>query len=477
MNMRKSNVAKKRRKRGSHRGVIVFFVVLVLLGLICGFAFWYIHSNNPIYQRPEVVSEIGEETKHLEKNENNYINVYYPVFYKTNIDSVIQSKVNEYIQNFKEQNQRYVELTDTTKADLKIGYKSYQVTEDIASVLLTVYQRKEFEENYSTEYYTFVFDLKNDKEILLSDLFKGRYLNYISSLVEERIKLTKSSSDIVYEKLRSALCPTANNFSKFILKEDRIVFYFDKNRFSDSDTNEICSVEISYGDMNGYFKRGYLESKTTQEDYLYDQVNGPVDDRLPTVVLTFDDGPGKNTQKVVEILREYNAVASFFMLGERINYVEPEVLMNLITEGSSINSHSYSHANFKNLTAEQIQQEIQNTTIAIYNVTEYNIRFFRPPYGSYNDFVKENAFFPLVLWSVDPRDWDTDDPNVVYENVINNVSDGDVVLLHEIHDSTVEALPRILEELNHRGYQIVTIEEMVDSLGSKLPRGVVIENN
>lgn len=478
MNTRKTNLAKKKKKRkGIKRITIVIWVIVLIFIVISIFAYLYIHSSNPIYQNPNVLNEVGTKNDLFEKNENNYVSVFYPSFDSPRVDEIIKNKVDERVRKFKDKNTEYAELTNTTKADLKIGYQSFKVTEDVASVLLTVYERQPFKEEYSSEYYTFLFDLKNDKQIFLSDIFKGRYLNYISSLVEKYITVATKDSDIVYEMMREALCPTTDNFSNFVLKDDRMIFYFKKDKFTNSEVAGRYAVEISYDEMKGYFRRGYLECKTNQEDYLYDQINGPVDDRLPTVVITFDDGPGKNTQKVVDILREHNAVASFFMLGERINYVEPEVLMNLIMEGSSIDSHSYSHADFKKLSAEQIQKEIQDTTIAIYNATEYNIRFFRPPYGSYNEYVKENAFFPFILWSVDPRDWDTDNPDVVYENVMNNVSDGDVILLHEIHDSTIEALPRILEELNNRGYQIVTIEEMVDYLRFKLSEGVFVENN
>lgn len=478
MSTRKMNSSKKKNKvRKVRRSVIITFMFILLFIIIGIFAYVYIHSNNPIYQNPKVLNGIGTENDFLEKNENNYVNVYYPSFNSPQVDETIKIKVDECVKEFKEKNTKYAELTDTNKADLKIGYESFKVTDDVASVLLTVYEREAFEEEYSSKYYTFLFDLRNDKQIFLSDIFKGRYLNYISSLAEEKIVRFSKDSNIDYEMMRDALCPTTDKFSNFILKDDRMIFYFNKDEFTNEDVVGRYAVEITYDEMYGYFKRGYLECKTNQDDYWYGLVNGPVDDRLPTVVITFDDGPGKNTQKVVDILREHNAVASFFMLGERINYVESDVLMNLLNEGSTINSHSYSHADFSKLTAEAIQDEIQKTTIAVYEATEYNVRFFRPPYGSYNDLVKENAFFPLVLWSVDPRDWDTDDPNVVYENVINAVSDGDVILLHEIHDSTVEALPRILEELNNRGYQIVTIEEMADNLRFKTPKGVFVENN
>lgn len=477
MNTKKSHQTKRntgvrrhmRRPKILTIAFITLFITIILSHL-------YTQAKNPIYDAPEVVDVSGENKSYSEKNLNNHISVLYPTFNCKKIDKIILNKVNEYVEAFKEKNTEYVELTDTTKADLKIGYESYKATDDVMSVLLKISEREAFEETYKSEYYALAFDPKNDIKISLDDLFKGRYLNYISSYVEDY--LNNLDDEIDYERMRQALYPSSDNFSAFTLDSDKITFYFDKSKFTDKEVNDHYIVEIPYYDMYGFFRRGYLDSKVEQDDYVYDQVFGLVDERVPSIAITFDDGPGKYTQEIVDILREYNAVATFFMLGERIDMVEPEVLDNLLNEGSTINSHSYSHKDFKRLSAESIKNDVTSTRDKIYDVTGgYEIRFFRPPYGSYNDTVKENVPYPLVMWSVDTRDWATDDPDVVYENSINNIQDGDVILLHEVHESTVVALPRILETLKEQGFQFVTIEEMYDIKNSKLQRGVIIENN
>lgn len=477
--MTTENTKKERKKvRRSRRKNTMIKVIVTLLLVTIAFSYLYNHSKNPIYRKPKVERNTQSDNVNSisERNDNNFISVSYPVFDKENIDNTLESKVNEYIEEFKSKNDEYVELTDTTKADLKIGYESFEATDNIVSVLLNVSERKAFEEEYTTRNYTFTFDLENDKEISLDEIFKGRYLNYISSYIEDLVVNYSNETDISYDKMRNILYPSLENFSKFICDKNKIAFYFDKRDFKEVETTGNYVFEIPYYDMYGYFRSGYLDSKVEQDEYIYSQIFGPVDERVPSVAITFDDGPGKYTEEIVDILREHNSVATFFMLGERLDLVEPEVLDELLTEGSTINSHSYSHSNFKKLSAESIKKDITDTKDKIYDITGgYEIRFFRPPYGSYNDTVKENVPYPLVLWTVDTRDWDTDDPNVVLENAINNIQDGDVILLHEVHESTVEALPGILEALAEKGYQTVTIEEMYDMQNSKLKRGVIIE--
>lgn len=477
--MTTGNTKKERRKvRRSRRKNTMIKVIVTLLLVTIAFSYLYNHSKNPIYRKPKVERNTQSDNVNSisERNDNNFISVSYPVFDKENIDNILESKVNEYIEEFKSRNDEYVELTDTTKADLKIGYESFEATDNIVSVLLNVSERKAFEEEYTTRNYTFTFDLENDKEISLDEIFKGRYLNYISSYIEDLVVNYSNETDISYDKMRNILYPSLENFSKFICDKNKITFYFDKRDFKEVETTGNYVFEIPYYDMYGYFRSGYLDCKVEQDEYMYSQIFGPVDERVPSVAITFDDGPGKYTEEIVDILREHNSVATFFMLGERLDLVEPEVLDELLTEGSTINSHSYSHSNFKKLPAESIKKDITDTKDKIYDITGgYEIRFFRPPYGSYNDTVKENVPYPLVLWTVDTRDWDTDDPNVVLENAINNIQDGDVILLHEVHESTVEALPGILEALAEKGYQTVTIEEMYDMQNSKLKRGVIIE--
>ncbi len=464
---------KKRRavKTRHMSGVLKFFLVILFITIVM--IIWgvlYIYINNPLYKPPKVESEIeNQATSHVyEKESNNQVDILYPTFNILYFDKIIENMINEKRETFDQKNEKYKELTDTTKADLKIGYKSYKISDFLVSVVFDISEREAFDTEYENRYVTYNFDLKNEKQISLNDLFKGRYLNYISSYIENEL-INKEGLD--YEKLRLALYPSEENFSNFLLKDDRILFYFDKYSSVGMD---LC-VEIPYEDISEYIKRGYLESKVKKEDYLYDNISGPIDDRVPTVVLTFDDGPSKNTDDVVDILRKYNAVATFFMVGYRLDTVEDDVLKNLLEEGSTINSHSYDHTSFTKLSGSKIQKQVEDTANLIYEKTGYNIRFVRPPYGSYNDKVKQNCEYPLVNWSVDPRDWDTSDPDVVYENVMSVVEDGDVILLHETHDSTIEALPKILEKLNEMGYQTVTMEEMVDNLSDKLKRRVVIE--
>ena len=221
-----------------------------------------------------------------------------------------------------------------------------------------------------------------------------------------------------------------------------------------------------------FFSNAFMYAESINDEEVFIK-NGSRDKKL--IALTFDDGPHpKETNQVLDVLNKYNIKGTFFVAGKHANwYSDPLIRAN--KEGHEIGNHTFNHPDITHLTNEQLEEEILKCEEILIKLTGKKPTLFRPPYGSYNDTVKTNVPFPLVLWSIDTMDWNTDDPNVVYENAIGNIEDGDVILLHEVHESTIEALPMILEALKEKGYQTVTIEEMYDMQYSKLKRGVIIE--
>ncbi|WP_139187782.1 polysaccharide deacetylase family protein [Bacillus tuaregi] len=182
------------------------------------------------------------------------------------------------------------------------------------------------------------------------------------------------------------------------------------------------------------------------------------------IALTFDDGPSPQvTPRILETLKQHGAKATFFMLGSRVQYY-PELAKQVAAEGHEIGNHTGSHPNLSKLNEEQIKQEIVGASQIIEEVIGLSPAYFRPPYGVYNPIVEKVAFehnSPIVLWSVDSLDWKNRNPEGVNQLVKDTISPGSIVLLHDIHSSTADALPLLMTELKKEGYQFVTVTELL----------------
>lgn len=191
------------------------------------------------------------------------------------------------------------------------------------------------------------------------------------------------------------------------------------------------------------------------------------------VALTYDDGPnGESTTIILDVLKENNAKATFFMLGKNV-YNFKEQAIRTANEGHELANHSYSHPQLTKLSVARINQEIQGTQKAISSVTGITPKLLRVPYGAFNQTVKNNAGLPLIQWNIDTLDWKTRSAKKTIDAVLNNVKDGDIVLMHSIHISTAEATKTIVPELIKRGYTLVTISELAEARGVKLQNGKV----
>ena len=201
-----------------------------------------------------------------------------------------------------------------------------------------------------------------------------------------------------------------------------------------------------------------------------------LDPKGKMIALTFDDGPGvKATARILAALEKVGGRATFFMLGENAA-AHPDLARQVAQAGHLVGTHTNSHKSLIRLTAQEMLQEVELSLNNIQKATGVRPAILRPPYGNVNDLVKETLDLPLVNWSVDTRDWDSRDAQKVYDHILANVRDGDIVLMHDIYDSTAEAVEMVLPELVKRGYQLVTVEELFAYKGLSLKAGKVYYN-
>jgi len=191
------------------------------------------------------------------------------------------------------------------------------------------------------------------------------------------------------------------------------------------------------------------------------------DHKLMRIAITFDDGPDlKYTPQILDILKEKKVKATFFVVGIQVNKY-PEVVQRMEDEGHMIGNHSYTHTSFTKLTAEQLKQEIDSTDKKIEEIIGYTPEIVRPPYGAINDEVRANLESygkEVVIWNIDPRDWDGSSVKAMLDNILTNARDGGNILLHSFGSkhvkNTVELLPTVIDKLEQLGYTFVTIDEL-----------------
>lgn len=198
-----------------------------------------------------------------------------------------------------------------------------------------------------------------------------------------------------------------------------------------------------------------------------------LDKKKPMIALTFDDGPSiAYTTRIVNQLEKYNARATFFVLGVQLQSKEAKKLVAKSAKyGNEIASHTYSHKNLATLSVADIRKESLDTENLIYKITGKTPALTRPPYGSINNNVKSTITTPLILWSIDTRDWQTRNSSMTISRVLNEVHDGDIVLMHDIYDATATAAETLIPQLVNKGYQLVTVSELAELKSVKLQRG------
>ena len=194
------------------------------------------------------------------------------------------------------------------------------------------------------------------------------------------------------------------------------------------------------------------------------------------VALTFDDGPsGKYTRKLLDGLYDRGVQATFLLCGYRMKDY-PDLTKRILDEGHEIGYHGYSHKNMKQMSRRDIARELEDSQALLPEGCQPV--FLRPPGGCCSDAVRQVAKvrnLAILGWSVDPRDWATHDVSSIEHFVLKNVKDGDIVLLHDMSDSSVQAALEIVDVLLEKNYEIVTVSRLVRIRGAKLRPGQVYD--
>lgn len=220
----------------------------------------------------------------------------------------------------------------------------------------------------------------------------------------------------------------------------------------------------------GKLKVGLTECEFNKKGELVSKKESSIDPKKPMVALTFDDGPGKRTGELLAQLEKYNAHATFFMLGQNVSRY-PDVVKKMKEIGCELGNHSYSHKNLAKASVAGITDEVGKTNTNIAQIAGEGATVMRPPYGAISDTLKATVGMPMILWNIDTLDWKTRNAQKTIETTMNNVDDGDIILLHDIHTESVDAALKLIPMLEKVGYQLVTVSELAAAKGVTLENG------
>ncbi|MCL1803499.1 MAG: polysaccharide deacetylase family protein [Eubacteriaceae bacterium] len=389
--------------------------------------------------------ELGLSASYIRDEGMYYAHCVYPDTELPNIDSTIEAIVKDFEAAAYDEYLSSRQEGHTGKASFAMQCKTYSIANGFGVVLIDGTYTDSISESPKDYFRSLHVDLNNDRIIALPELYD---LTREKSLLEiiERQALN------YYPHIEISL--NRRDFDSIAILTDGLSLAIERGKYLPASEGPI-SITVPYqviGDL-------IIASPLTVEkrDYSY------IDPNKKVIALTFDDGPSDHTLRLVDVLRRHNAKGSFFVLGSQIkNY--HETLRKVDEAGYQVLGHSWSHRNLTQLSKDEIRQDSLLTSMAIYRATGRVPRYIRPPYGSYNDTVREACHdigISLVNWNVDTEDWKSRNVDSIVAEVARSARDGCIVLFHDIYPTTVEAIEIIVPELVRQGYQLLTVDELL----------------
>lgn len=420
--------------------------------------------------------EVGVIESDLSETDTMMYSIHYPQFSVETIDADIKKFVKK-IKKTADKAREESKLNE--KGIVYINYDSYLLGSNIASVNFYVEINLPGYANPITSISSKHYDLSDGEILSIEDLFHGDYIEAISQYCKNQIFADESIKDNFNpETIEMYLLPKKENFENFLLTKDGMIISFSHDKIRASFRE--YQVFIPYDELKPYLSFDYQSDKIEipkREDMVIEETEKvKINPDKPMIALTFDDGPQpKVTNRILDILKQYNSRATFFVVGNRLNNF-PDTLQRIVRENSEIGSHTYNHKSLSMLSKKVMKKEVTEVDKVLESIIGTKTAILRPPYGAVNDTVREGVNKPMIYWSVDTEDWKSRDTDKIVKHVMSNVKDGDVILFHDLYDTTAAAIEILVPKLVEQGYQIVTVSEMYEAKGIKLEPGKVYYN-
>ncbi len=406
-------------------------------------------TNSP-YSHIRIVTDVSND-KYLP------FAIQYPTTVHANINEQIVAIVDyEKQQYIKEMQSLHSKYDKNIIGELNISFEMYEFEENYYSFLLQT-KRSIPGKKPTHSYNTVVMDNNNGNLISIDKLlnYNEESLKTLSSQIQALILNEDKFSHINQTAIKEQTSAKWGNFERFIIHEDHINFYF--NNLVEKQLNEPLNISLNLSLINP------LLDDQFQIQMADETVATPVQTEKKLVALTFDDGPHPDvTPLIVSILEKYNAKATFFMLGSRVQYY-PDIARHVYESGHEVGNHTWNHPILTKMTEAQILKEYSTTEQAIIQAIGVPSTIFRPPYGATNELVKSVIPSPQFNWTVDTEDWKHRSAEKLLPAVQQAVHKNAIILMHDIHLSTAHGLEAVLQFLQQEGYEFVTVSQMMNA--------------
>ena len=203
------------------------------------------------------------------------------------------------------------------------------------------------------------------------------------------------------------------------------------------------------------------EEETNKVDDAIAFVSSSMVEEPPKIAITFDDGPSSQcTGRLLDGLKERDVKATFFLIGENAKE-NPELVKRLDEEGHLIGNHTYHHVEITKVSDEEAKKEILDTNKVITSITGKSVEYMRPPFGLWQRNLEMEIEVLPVMWTIDPLDWTTENVDEIVNKVVTEAEENDIILLHDCYDSSVDAALRIIDILQKKGFEFVTVDQLI----------------
>ena len=451
----------------------IFIMLLVALTLLaaCGINSTWDGTDTNVQTSIEKsqIPGIEIETEIGEYDQYKYA-LHFPRTESVEINEEIQNFITDQRQQFLNLAQR-IEIEEGLFSELNLNFEMNHVSDHFLSIIFTTTTNIPKEDSTSS-IYTLNFNRHTHSILSLEDILHDENsLEYLQELSKRQLLQNNELVDLVKAgKLADGISPKLENYDTFSLLDQSLNIYFNSNQFQSPDI-ETFNVSLTYNTLTGIIDSSFLHSiyqvASTKTELLSETI-GSTEEVLTTldpnhkyVAITFDDGPHKDfTPQILDILKKHNAKATFYVLGNRLTYY-PDIVKRAYDEGHEIGNHTWSHPNLTSLSKDALVEEVISTSNEIAKITGKTPKTIRPPYGAYNEALKEFVSMPLVLWSVDTLDWKHKNKERIKQITQAKVKNGSIILMHDIHQASADALEDIIINLTKQGYRFVTVSELL----------------
>ncbi|MFK3958817.1 polysaccharide deacetylase family protein [Guptibacillus hwajinpoensis] len=423
------------------------WVVLILLGvfIIIGIGKWTGDSSEEDVKQKE-----EKEVSNIEVEQDTENTDRYTMLINTPIieNSTLKKSIHEWIAKQKEsflsevKSQKDV-LGASNRAHLTIQVNVKKGAEDTTSLIFNSYR---LVDSIYGETHVKTFSIDSSHNILqLTDVLttSEKTLDEVRSNIKGQLKKDDVIKNNLIDKKVNEALKDPNSWN-WLVTQSALTLYFEKSSITEGDTGTL-EVEVPFKEKISTMK----DEKDNGEKY---------------VALTFDDGPSMQvTPRVLKILKQHDAKATFFMLGSQVEKY-PSIAERVANSGHEIGNHTEHHMDLTKVGKPQMVQEIQSSNQKIQDATGQSPTLIRPPYGAINSKVEKVARdngSSLILWSVDSLDWKSKNAEAINQVVQNEVVSGSIILLHDVHPTTANALPKLLTTLEEEGYQFLTVSQLL----------------